>query len=208
MALQNSSSDWSFLERYHNENKLLPNKSDKDRIVFIGDSIIAGWNGYPFFLENKNFINRGINGQTTAQILHRFPADVIELKPKCVVVLVGTNDIAQNAGPISVAQIQDNFISMIELAKTNAIKIVICSILPVSSYYWNPKINPLKKIEALNRFLNSNSNHVNIFYLDFHSLLFDRNGINLKYFADGVHPNKMGYSILSQAFWERLTEFL
>jgi alpha-L-fucosidase len=208
VALQNSSSDWSFLERYRAENKILHSKSDKYRIVFIGDSIIAGWNEQPFFLDNKNFINRGINGQTTAQILHRFPADVIELKPKCVVVLVGTNDIAQNAGPISLAQIQVNFISMIELAKTNAIKIVFCSILPVSSYYWNPKINPLEKIEALNRFLNSNSDSLNVFYLDFHSLLSYRNSINIKYFADGVHPNNLGYSVLSQAFWERLTEFL
>ena len=153
--MDNSNSDWAYLEKFRAENKALKNEFNENRIVFIGDSIIAGWNNHSLFIENSYYINRGINGQTTSQILHRFQQDVIDIKPKFVVILVGTNDIAENLGPITLEQIQNNFISMIELAKANAIKLVLCSVLPAYQYYWNPKIRPVEKIIDLNAFLTS-----------------------------------------------------
>ena len=189
--------DWAYLERYKVENRILKTEFDENRIVFIGDSIIAGWEKHSFFIENQNFINRGINGQTSSQILHRFQSDVLDLKPKIVVVLVGTNDVAENLGPISLKEIQNNFKLMIELAKVNGIKVILCSILPVSNYYWNTKVKPLAKIKTLNKYLNSLANNLNVFYIDFYTALEKENAMNTLFSEDGVHPNLAGYSIIS-----------
>ena len=196
--MDNSNSDWAYLEKFRAENKALKNEFNENRIVFIGDSIIAGWNNHSLFIENSYYINRGINGQTTSQILHRFQQDVIDIKPKFVVILVGTNDIAENLGPITFIDIQNNFISMIELAKANAIKIILCSVLPAYQYYWNPKIEPVEKIIALNAFLTSLANNKNVFYLDFYTSLEKENAMNKVFSEDGVHPNSNGYSIMSE----------
>ena len=196
--MDNSNSDWAYLEKFRAENEALKNKFNENRIVFIGDSIIAGWNNHSLFIENSYYINRGINGQTTSQILHRFQQDVIDIKPKFVVILVGTNDIAKNLGPITLEQIQNNFISMIELAKANAIKLVLCSVLPAYQYYWNPKIRPVEKIIDLNAFLTSLANNTNVFYLDFYTALEKENAMNKLFSEDGVHPNSNGYSIMSE----------
>ena len=130
--MNNSSTDWAYLQKFQQENEALKRQSDENRIVFIGDSIIAGWNSYPFFANNPRFINRGINGQTTAQILHRFHHDVVELKPKCVVILAGTNDVAENLGPVTLDQIKNNLEAMVSLATAYKINIILCSILPVT----------------------------------------------------------------------------
>lgn len=196
--MTNSNKDWAYLERFRLENEIIQLHNDENRIVFIGDSIIAGWNKEPLFIENRHFINRGINGQTTSQILHRFQQDVIDLKPKFVVILVGTNDIAENLGPITFIDIKNNFISMIELAKANAIKVIICSVLPAYQYYWNPKIRPVEKIIDLNAFLTSLANNTNVFYLDFYTALEKENAMNKLFSEDGVHPNSNGYSIMSE----------
>ena len=196
--MDNSNSDWAYLEKFRAENKALKNEFNENRIVFIGDSIIAGWNNHSLFIENSYYINRGINGQTTSQILHRFQQDVIDLKPKFVVILVGTNDIAENLGPITFIDIQNNFISMIELAKANAIKVIICSVLPAYQYYWNPKIKPVEKIITLNAFLTSLANNTNVFYLDFYTALEKENAMNKVFSEDGVHPNSNGYSMMSE----------
>ena len=196
--MDNSNSDWAYLEKFRAENKALKNEFNENRIVFIGDSIIAGWNNHSLFIENSYYINRGINGQTTSQILHRFQQDVIDIKPKFVVILVGTNDIAKNLGPITLEQIQNNFISMIELAKANAIKIILCSVLPAYQYYWNPKIKPVEKIITLNAFLTSLPNNTNVFYLDFYTALEKENAMNKVFSEDGVHPNTNGYSMMSE----------
>ena len=189
--------DWAYLEKFRVENSLLKIQLEENRIVFIGDSIIAGWNNEALFTENQHFINRGINGQTTSQILHRFQSDVIDLKPKFAVILVGTNDIAENLGPITMEQIQNNFTLMIEIAKVNAIKVIICSILPAYRYYWNPKIKPVEKIIILNVFLISLSNNINVFYLDFYTSLEKENAMNKIFSEDGVHPNSVGYNLMS-----------
>lgn len=197
--MQNSANDWAYLERFQDENKLLNMKFNENRVVFIGDSIIAGWKQHSLFLENTSFINRGINGQTTSQILHRFPQDVIDLNPKHVVILVGTNDVAENNGPISLEQIQSNFLSMIELAEANGIRTILCSILPVKEYYWNKKIiNPIEKIKVLNQYLGSLANNDTVYYVDFYSSLVNNDGMASIYTSDGVHPNKTGYRVMSE----------
>ena len=190
--------DWAYLEKFRLENNPLINSSDDNRIVFIGDSIIAGWKQHTLFVENPNYINRGINGQTTSQIVHRFSQDVIDLKPKCVVVLVGTNDIAENLGPVSLEEMQDNFRSMIEAAQSNNIQIILCSILPVQEYYWNKKIKPSPKIKVLNTFLYSLANQKTIFYLDFYTLMAEDTLISSKFSDDGVHPNSIGYDFMTE----------
>jgi alpha-L-fucosidase len=197
--LNNSNSDWAYLEKFQLENEVLKKQFDESRIVFIGDSIIAGWNERPMFIENSHFINRGVNGQTTDQVLHRFPYDVIALRPKYVVILVGTNDVAENNGAISLEEIQTNFQSMLAIAEKNELKVILCSILPASEYYWNKRISqPNDKIKILNQFLSSLANSSNIFFLDFYAELVENNAINKKYSSDGVHPNSEGYKLITE----------
>ena len=145
---------WANLQKFREHNAVLKMELDENRVVFIGDSIIAGWHAHPFFKENSHYINRGINGQTTSQILRRFKSDVIGLQPKYVLILVGTNDIAENNGRISLEEIQKNFESMLAIAAANQLKVVLGSVLPASSYYWNKNIiQPNLKIKALNQIL-------------------------------------------------------
>ena len=195
--MQNLKNYWAYLERFRAENQSLKMQFDKNRVVFIGDSIIEGWNQHPFFKENSHFINRGIGGQTTSQILARFTANVIQLQPKCVVISVGTNDIAENQGPITLEKIQHNFLTMIAVAKEHDLKIILCSILPVSAYYWNPKVLPGNKIRTLNAFLASLADDEMIFYIDFYTALEDDEKFNVKFTEDGVHPNLDGYTLIS-----------
>jgi lysophospholipase L1-like esterase len=130
--------DWPYLNRYQTENdKLSPLKLGEKRIVFMGDSITELWSVvHPGFFAEKLYINRGIGGQTSPQMLVRFRADVIALKPTVVVLLAGANDIAQNTGPSTLEMIANNIISMVELAKANHIKVILCSILPAIDFYW------------------------------------------------------------------------
>lgn len=196
--MQKLNPDWAYLARFKKENDLLVQQnSSNDKIVFIGDSIIAGWKKHLLFETNVHYINRGINGQVTAQILHRFDQDVVSLRPKYVIILAGTNDIAENCGPITLEEIQDNFLSMLQIAKANRINVVLCSILPVSEYYWNRKIKPEEKVNSLNLFLASLVNDKNIYFIDFHPEMKHKKGINPKYTDDGVHPNSVGYDLMS-----------
>ncbi|WP_432670954.1 GDSL-type esterase/lipase family protein [Flavobacterium sp. SM2513] len=206
--MENLNTDWAYLEKFRRENEQLKSLRDKNRVVFIGDSIIAGWKEQSLFRENLHFINRGINGQTSSQILHRFQADVLDLQPKIVVVLVGTNDIAENNGQITLLEIQNNFRSMIKVAIGNGIPIVLCSLLPVSEYYWNKKIKPFEKINLLNCFLKSQSTEKDIFFVDYYTLLTENKVMNSKYSNDGVHPNNIGYDIMSTRLSRLLTEIL
>ena len=205
--MQNTNPDWAYLERFKKENELhIKQNFSENNIVFIGDSIIAGWNSHSFFSTNSNFINRGINGQVTTQILHRFKQDVVSLRPKYVVILVGTNDIAENCGSISLEDIQNNFLSMLQIAEENSIKVALCSILPVSEYYWNRKIKPQEKINSLNLFLASLADNKKVYYIDFHSKMKYDNTINPKYSDDGVHPNSVGYNFMTSILINSLPE--
>lgn len=191
--------DWGYLNKYKTENEqILAPLSGEKRIIFFGDSITEGWKKInPEFFIGKSYINRGINGQTTSQMLLRFRPDVIELKPKIVVVLAGGNDIAGNTGPATSETIIGNLISMCELAKTNNIEVVLCSILPANDFPWKRGMEPADKIEALNAMILKYAKANDIVFVDYFSAMVDeRKGLKAIYSEDGVHPNKEGYLVM------------
>ena len=191
--------DWANTDRFKNENAKIgdPSAGEK-RVVFMGNSITEGWiNLHPAFFSQKSYINRGISGQTTPQMLVRFRPDVINLKPAVVVILAGTNDIAGNTGPSTLEMISSNIISMAELAKVNHIKVIISSVLPVYDYPWKPGLNPAEKIVRLNKMLQEYASKNKIIYLDYYSSMVDeRKGLKKEYTKDGVHPTDAGYKVM------------
>ena len=193
--------DWANLNYYKEENLKLVREGTKKRIVFIGDSITEEWGRImPEFFSNKQYINRGIGGQTTPQMLIRFRQDVIDLNPKAVVILAGTNDIAGNTGPSSVKMIVDNLMSMAEIAIKQNIQVFMSSILPVFRYPWNKSIiEPFKKIAEINNFMKDFSNREKLVYVDYHSHMVDsRPGLKLELTTDEVHLSEAGYMIMSE----------
>ena len=193
------SQDWANLNRYNNDNTLLqPLDLGQKRIVFMGDSITEFWSElYPDFFAGKHYVNRGISGQTTPQMLIRFRADVINLNPSLVVILAGVNDIAGNTGPSTLEMIRNNIFSMVELARENRIKVIICSVLPASDFPWKKGILPADKIIALNSKLKEYALANDINYLDYFSAMVDeKKGLKSLYSEDGVHPNKAGYEVM------------
>ena len=192
--------DWAGLQHFREANAALaPPADSENRVVFMGNSITIGWlNTTPEFFEGKPYINRGISGQTTPQMLLRFRQDVIALKPKVVVILAGTNDIAGNTGPASQDMILDNLKSMAELARANGIAVVLSSVLPAADYPWRPGLNPDKKIPALNAAIKEYAMAQNMVYLDYYSAMAnDRNGLDASLAEDGVHPTREGYQIMA-----------
>jgi len=191
--------DWPNLGRYREDNARLkaPEPGEK-RVVFMGNSITEGWiNTCPEFFEGKPYIDRGISGQTTPQMLVRFRQDVIDLKPAVVVLLCGINDIAENTGPSTLEMIVGNISSMAELAKANGIKIVMCSVLPAYDFPWRPGLEPAEKVVALNKWIKAYTAENGFIYLDYFSSMADkRNGMKAEYSEDGVHPNKAGYLVM------------
>jgi lysophospholipase L1-like esterase len=213
MAMYNTinAQDWANLNYYRKANTLLENPADnEDRIVFMGNSITEFWkNVHPDFFVGKSYVNRGIGGQTTSQMLLRFRADVINLHPKVVVFLGGTNDIAGNTGNVTLDMIEDNIFSMIELARTNDIRVVLCSVLPVFDYPWSPGKEPAEKIIELNKALRFYAETHDITFVDFHSPMKDeRNGLRLELGEDGVHPNVSGYLIMEPLVEEAISKEL
>lgn len=199
MARNVQAQDWPNLKKYQKENTALSiPSSDQKRIVFMGDSITEFWSVIdPDYFSVKSYINRGISGQTTPQMLIRFRADVIALQPTAVVILAGINDIAGNTGPSSIEMIWDNIFSMVELAKINNIKVILCSVLPAYDFPWKPNQEPIEKIKALNEIIKNYAKANNIVYVDYYSVMVDdRQGLKAKYSNDGVHPNKTGYQIM------------
>ncbi|SDD71502.1 Lysophospholipase L1 [Mucilaginibacter pineti] len=200
--------DWPNLNYYQNDNiKVNAQRNSGNRVVFMGNSITELWAEiHPeFFRKHKNFIDRGISGQTTPQMLLRFRQDVIDLKPKMVVILGGTNDIAGNTGPATLTQIFGNLVSMAQLAKANHIKVIISSILPVYDYPWNKGKEPALKIIRLNNLLKAYAKAHDLIYVDYHTAMKDqRNGLRQELTADGVHPNKNGYLIMEKLLENKL----
>lgn len=200
--------DWANLKRYKEANsKISPPAKTEARVVFIGDSITDGWNLAQYF-PGKPYINRGISGQTTTQMLLRFRADVIDLKPRVVVILAGTNDIAGNTGTMTLEDIAGNLTSITELAKINNIRVILSSVLPVNDRVRNKegvlfvqtKNRPNEKITAMNDWLKKYSADNDLIYLDYHSATVDEKGTlkdGLSY--DGLHPNAKGYKVMRQA---------
>lgn len=203
--------DWANLNYYRKANTLLENPSEnEERIVFMGNSITEFWkNVHPDFFVGKSYVNRGIGGQTTSQMLLRFRADVINLHPSVVVFLGGTNDIAGNTGNVSLDMIEDNIFSMIELAKANDIGVVLCSVLPVFDYPWSPGREPAEKIIELNTALRFYAETHDITFVDFHTPMKDnRNGLRIELGEDGVHPNVQGYLIMEPLVEEGISKEL
>ncbi|NDP22589.1 MAG: acylhydrolase [Paludibacter sp.] len=197
LSIFNSSAqDWPNLNRYQSENEALvpPNNKEK-RVVFMGNSITQQWKEiHPDLFTKNPFIDRGISGQTTPQMLIRFRQDVIKLQPKVVVILAGTNDIAGNTGPSTLEMIMDNLKSMSELAIENNIRVVLCSILPAYDYPWRKGMEPNLKIPALNAMIKDYCTKKNIVYLDYFSEMNDgNNGMIAEFTTDGVHCTLKGY---------------
>ena len=208
---QKMAQDWPYLNKYKIANALLENTfSEKDRIVFMGDSITEFWTTLcPEFFAEKQYINRGISGQTTPQMLVRFRADVINLKPKLVVLLAGANDIAENTGHSSLEMITNNIFSMAELAEAHDIKVILCSVLPALFFPWNTKIHPVEKILNLNKMIQKYATEKEHFYLDYYSAMVDKNkGLTEDYSDDGMHPNKTGYLVMNTIVEEAITKML
>lgn len=194
--------DWPNLGRYRGANQELgAPKSGEQRVVFMGDSITDMWQ-LPQYFPGKPYVNRGISGQTTSQMLVRFRQDVVDLKPSVVVILAGTNDIAGNSGPISLEEIERNYASMADLAHANGINVVLSSILPVHNYTLKSKLffseRSPEKIVALNQWLKQYAGDQGYVYLDYFSAMVDERGSLKKDLADdGLHPNEAGLKIMT-----------
>lgn len=192
--------DWANLNRFKEENKEIElSEYDQRRVIFMGNSITQGWGELmPEFFDNPDYINRGIGGQTTPQMLVRFRQDVIHLHPDVVVILAGTNDIAGNTGPSTLEMIEDNLYSMAELAKMHNIKVVLCSVLPVYDYPWQTGLKPASKIVELNRRIKEYADDKDIVYADFFtSMANEKNGLKDELTNDGVHPTRPGYEVMA-----------
>ena len=204
--------DWPNLKRYEDENLLLgdPQENEK-RVVFMGDSITEEWSRlYPNYFEERSYINRGIGGQTTPQMLIRFKQDVVDLRPAVVVILAGTNDIAGNTGPSNVKMITDNIFSMATIATAHGIQVVLSSVLPVYRYDWSPEIvDPPSTIDAVNECLKEYAESNGSYYLDYFSeMVDDKRGLKKEYTPDGVHPNEKGYELMSSIAEKKLKSIL
>lgn len=203
--------DWANLGFYRDANKkLAPPAAGESRVVFYGNSITFLWEKVrPDFFKGKPYVDRGISGQTTPQMLVRFRQDVVNLKPKAVVILAGTNDIAGNTGLSSLEMIMDNIASMAEVAQANHISVVLCSVLPAYEYKWRPGIEPAEKIAALNTMIRKYAEDHHLVYVDYYSSMVDeRKGLRSDLCFDGVHPNEAGFKIMEPIIEATLAKVL
>jgi len=203
--------DWANLGRFAEENAALGSPArDEDRVVFLGDSITQGWSdASPAFFEGRPYIERGIGGQTTPQMLVRFRADVVRLEPAAVLILAGTNDIAGNTGPATNEMIEDNLASMAEIAAANDIQVILSSILPAEAYPWRPGVEPAFRILAINRWIEEYADANDHIYLDYYAAMVnDRGGLQTAYTTDGVHVTPEGYAVMEQLAEEAIDEAL
>lgn len=202
-SAQTEKGDWAQFGRYADANKRVKVPA---KVVFMGNSITDNW--WPadstFFIEN-DFVDRGISGQTTSEMLVRFRQDVINLKPKAVVILAGINDIAHNNGVISLENVFGNIVSMVELAKYNKITPIICSVLPAYDFPWRRGLNPAPKVIELNKMLKAYADEQGLTYVDYHSAMKDeRDGLPKNLSNDEVHPTLEGYKIMEKIILEAI----
>ena len=205
--LERMYNDWAYLAKYREADAALGSQAaGETRVVFLGDSITEGWGmkatatspGRGEFFPGKPYVNRGISGQTTPQMLVRFRQDVIDLKPRVVVLLAGTNDIAENTGKTTLKEIGGNIASMTELARANGIAVVLCAVLPASDFRWHPGLEPAPKIKALNKWIQEYAAKNHFVYVDYYlSMANSEGGMKAELSPDGVHPNKAGYEIMA-----------
>ncbi len=204
--------DYAGLHRYREANaELPPPAAGEKRVVFFGDSITEAWHRYhkEFFTDHP-YLDRGISGQTTSQMVIRFRPDVIALKPKVVVILAGINDIAENTGPITLEEIEGNLTSIVELAKANNIRVVLSSVLPADRLPWRRELpNPTGKILALNAWLKDYAAKSGCVYLDYFSAMTDgQNAMKTELQEDAVHPNRAGYDVMEPLAEKAIAEAL
>lgn len=200
--------DWGFLAKYHDADMQLLEAGNfaNLRVVFMGDSITEGWgmkgvNGAPdrgVFFPEKAYVNRGISGQTSPQMLVRFRQDVISLGPRVVVILAGTNDIAENTGKMTLGESLGNIQSMSELARANGIRVVLCSVLPSTEFWWHKGLAPAPKIRELNVLIKEYAAKKGFAYVDYYSAMVnEEGGLKKEFSPDGVHPNAAGYAVMA-----------
>jgi lysophospholipase L1-like esterase len=200
--------DWPNVARYREANRSLKAPgAGESRVVFMGDSITDGWQQprYGGFFPGKPYVDRGISGQTTPQMLLRFRPDVIDLSPKVVVILAGTNDIAGNTGPMTNEEIQGNLASMSELAHAHNIRVVLASVTPVSNYHVaspasvpQTTARPMARIRTLNEWIKSYAASHGDVYLDYFSAMTDASGLlRTELSEDDLHPNAKGYAVMA-----------
>ena len=195
--------DWANLKKYQKSNEEINKKNDPNRVVFMGNSITEGWGilDKDFFIDNP-FVNRGISGQTTPQMLIRFKPDVVNLNPKSVVIMAGINDIAGNTGSITIANTAENIISMAEIAVASNISVYICSTIPAIDFPWSPGLEPGPKVVMLNSILKNYCAKKDITYVDYYSVMSDsKGGLKVPEFTsadDLVHPNLAGYKVMEK----------
>lgn len=195
-AMASAQNDWANYKRYASDNAKI---TKAPKAVLMGDSITDGWPGADReFFEANNFVGRGISGQVTNQMLLRFRQDVVDLHPKYVVILAGTNDVAENSGPIDLEKTFANIVTMCDIAKANKIKPVICSVIPATVFYWNPGVKgAADKIILLNSMLSEYAKANRIPFVDYHSAMKnEQNGLSPELAKDGVHPTREGYDIM------------
>lgn len=210
-TMQQKLNDWPQLARYRDANQALPAVAPGEkRVVLCGDSITDAWAKKPEeFFPGKHYIGRGISGQTTPQMLIRFQQDVVHLKPAVVVILAGTNDIAGNTGPSTPEMIEDNFASMIAIAKTNNIRVVVSSILPAGHYSWKPEAQPADPIRQMNLRLKALCQREGLVYFDYYTAMANsKGGLDAELAKDGVHPTSKGYAMMSPLAEKAIAEAL
>lgn len=196
--------DWAGLCRFRADNAAVAAAQATTRVVFLGDSITENWALADPALFERGVVNRGISGQTTAQMLVRFRADVVALHPKVVHILAGTNDVAGNTGPTSTADFENNIMAMVEIARANGIRVVLGAIPPTASFNWQPQLKPVPTIQALNGWLRAFAARQRLPYIDYYALLAGASGeFPAALSNDGVHPNRAGYRLM-RAKVERL----
>lgn len=200
--------DWAQFGRYERQNAELAGKPVE--VVFMGNSITDNWiSADPVFFERNGFVDRGIGGQTTAEMLVRFRRDVIDLKPEAVVILAGINDIARNNGDIKLENTFGNIVSMCELARHNGIRVVLCSVLPCDRFSWRPEIEPAAAVRELNAMLKRYAARQKIPYVDYHAA-FDNGagGLDARFSQDGCHPTLYGYTLMEPMVAEGINKAL
>lgn len=203
--------DWAWLKRYEGDNEKTPMPAPgENRVIFMGNSITEGWiNQDPEFFKNNKYLNRGIGGQTTPQMLVRFREDIINLKPKVVVILAGINDIAENTGPSKIENVAGNIMSMAELARMHGIKPILCTVLPAKAFPWHPSVNPIEPVIKLNALLKEYARANHLAFVDYYSAVVDTDKSFKKDLAmDGVHPNLAGYKIMEPLVQQAISKTL
>jgi lysophospholipase L1-like esterase len=197
--------DWAGLCRYRAANKKVAAGATPPRVVFMGDSITENWNLSDAAFFDKGVVNRGISGQTSSQMLVRFRADVVALRPGTVHILAGTNDVAGNTGPLTAQDFKNNIMSMVELARANGIAVVLGSIPPAAAFNWRPEVKPVPVIQELNLWLRDYASRKGLRYVDYYTALAGPAGeLRADLGNEGVHPNRKGYEIMRRLAAESL----